>query len=367
MAEKVGKKMKRKQKENRSDFTFQISPEHYIKHNYLTYCNDVLVSMLLYVDKNHLSSATLHFSSDEKAKEFEMISKTHDDEDENWQDWLIDNGCKGDMYEAYYKHTLFSLVGDFCNYMLESINCAAKMKIAVSYALLRKPLKDTLGYIEWLYVNKNEVLDLLVNGKPEDLEIKKEKAKVNVEAIKEKFGTDGYFDFRYEKSSDTSLERIWNQASHLITTHKYAKTESGNLNFIFSNEENLRQFSDYYYLVVPHIMSYAINLIMSMFEDFAPINEYTKAMNILIRHFRMMEMSGIFSFEEAVKPINGVDLPMLCPRCGRHKQITNKDIFKILSGLYKCPRCFKKINTGRYIFDWESVEIINSEKDNEDE
>lgn len=51
------------------------------------------------------------------------------------------------LNEAYYRHIFFSLVADFCSYMLESINCAAKMKVAVSYALLRKPLKDTLGYI----------------------------------------------------------------------------------------------------------------------------------------------------------------------------------------------------------------------------
>lgn len=360
--------MKHKSKENHSEFTFQITPEHYIKHNYLTYCNDVLVSMLIYVDEHQLSSATFQFDSAEKAREFEKVDQTYGDDDESWQDWLIENGCKDALYEAYYKRVLFSLVGDFCNYMLESINCAAKMKIAVSYALLRKPLKDTLGYIEWLYVNKNEVLDLLVNGKPEDLEIKKEKAKANTDVIKDKFGTHGYFEFRYEKNSDISLERIWNQASHLITTHKYAKTERGNLNFIFSNEEDLRKFSGYYYLLIPHIMSYAINLIMSMFEEFAPINEYTKAMNSLIQHLRMMEMSGIFSFEEAMEPIKGADLPILCPRCGRNKMMKNKDILKLLSGIYRCPRCFKGINTGRYIFDWESIEIINpKEKENGNE
>lgn len=61
------------------------------------------------------------------------------------------------LNEAYYRHIFFSLVADFCSYMLESINCAAKMKVAVSYALLRKPLKDTLGYIEWLCVDRNGI------------------------------------------------------------------------------------------------------------------------------------------------------------------------------------------------------------------
>jgi predicted RNA-binding Zn-ribbon protein involved in translation (DUF1610 family) len=350
--------MKNKMKEKHSDFTFQILPEFYIKHNYLTYCNDVLVSILKYVDENQLSSEKIYFQSEEKVKEFENISQ-NDDNGYSWQDWLIDNGCKDQIYQCYYKHTLFSLVVDFCHYMLESINCAAKMKVAVSYALLRKPLKDTLGYIEWLYVNKNEVIELLVKGKSQDLDIQKEKAKANIEAIRISKGIDGYFDFRYEKKSETSLERIWNKASHLITTHKYTKTENGNLNFIFSDEENFKEFTRYYYLIVPHIMSYAIDLISSMFEDFASINSYTKGMNVLIRRLKMMEMSGIFSFEEVIETIKGIDLPILCPRCGREKKLTDREIIRLLSGTYKCPRCFKNIDTAKYIFDWETIRIVN--------
>ena len=146
-------------------------------HNYLVYCNDVLVSMLQYVDEHRLTSMPFQFDSNEKAAEFDLNNQMYDSENTLWQDWLIENGYKESMYEIYYRHTLFSLVSDLCNYIIESINCAAKMKIAVSYALLRKPLKDSLGYIEWLFVNKNEMLNLLVNGSPEDLELKRKRLK----------------------------------------------------------------------------------------------------------------------------------------------------------------------------------------------
>ena len=48
-----------KNKELHSEFTFQIEPKHYFKHNYLTYCNDVLVSMLKYADEEKMASVSI--------------------------------------------------------------------------------------------------------------------------------------------------------------------------------------------------------------------------------------------------------------------------------------------------------------------
>lgn len=51
-----------KNKELHSEFTFQIEPKHYFKHNYLTYCNDVLVSMLKYADEEKMASVSIDLS-----------------------------------------------------------------------------------------------------------------------------------------------------------------------------------------------------------------------------------------------------------------------------------------------------------------
>jgi len=207
-----------KNKELHSEFTFQIEPKHYFKHNYLTYCNDVLVSMLKYADEEKMASVSIDLGNGENI-EFEQ--------DEKWQEWLITHGHREEMYEVYYRHTFFSLVADFCSYMLESINCAAKMKVAVSYALLRKPLKDTLGYIEWLRVDRNGMLDLLASGKPEDLVITKEKALEHTSLIEGNCKMSSFFDFRYNKASETSLEHIWNNANHM--TLQQRKSPRANL------------------------------------------------------------------------------------------------------------------------------------------
>lgn len=266
------------------------------------------------------------------------------------------------MYEVYYRHTFFSLVADFCSYMLESINCAAKMKVAVSYALLRKPLKDTLGYIEWLRVNRNGMLDLLASGKPEDLVITKEKAREHTSLIEENCKMSSFFDFRYNKASETSLEHIWNNANHLITTkYKLSKTEPGNLNFVFADEAILRSFSDYYYITVPAIMSYAVNLICEMFEEFAPLNKYTVLMNKLNRTLRSLEILETISFDDAKKLYSSGNVPIVCPRCGLKMKMTDKRMLKFIGNKCTCSRCLKTIKTGRYIFDWEKVDFVFNE------
>src|SRR5665647_103015 len=97
--------------------------------------------------------------------------------------------------------------------------------------------------------DRNEVVDLLINGTANQLVIEKTKAKYITDKIKELIGVDNYFVFRYDKNRIESLEKIWHKANHLITRDKYCKTENGALNFIFSSEENLLRLEDLYYLV----------------------------------------------------------------------------------------------------------------------
>lgn len=325
---------------------FMISPENYDKHNFLVFCNNVLVSILKYADQNKLSSTQIQFTTSAERQAFNNFTESSDD----WQDWLYVHGHKTELYETYFKHTFFSLIADFCSYLSESINSAAKMKVAVSYALLRKPLKDTLGCLEWLFADRNEFLNILVNGTPKDLEITKPKAYKHTSYVEEKLHLPSYFNFRYNKTTPTSLEHIWNNANHLVTTkYSISKTHPGSLNFIFTAEKDLRRYSDYYYLTVPAIMSYVISLVCEMFEGFTLLSDYTIAMNQLNRCVKMQLLAK--SSTQLILP--DVDLPIVCPSCGFKMEMTKTRMLKFAAHQYICFRCYQKIHTDRYIFDWE--------------
>ena len=140
----------------KNNYHIMISPKYYTQHNYLIYCNDVLVRWIKYFDEKRLSSVSIQFKDENEARDFQNISE------ENIMEWLKNNGYEQEMYELSRRHILCSLVADVCHYMLESFTCAAKMIPAVAYALLRKPLRDNLANIEWLRVNPKELIDKLM-------------------------------------------------------------------------------------------------------------------------------------------------------------------------------------------------------------
>ena len=83
-----------KNKELHSEFTFQIEPKHYFKHNYLTYCNDVLVSMLKYADEEKMASVSIDLGNGDYQILFEAA---------------INDGLKIQNRELYQVDRLISL------------------------------------------------------------------------------------------------------------------------------------------------------------------------------------------------------------------------------------------------------------------
>lgn len=326
----------------------KIDRSHAAQHNYLIYCNDILVRWLHWADDNKISKISVDLNTEELTQSFEKA--------ENILEWLKNNGYEKEMYKLYRRHILCSLVADFCHYMIESIMCAAKMKPAVAYALLRKPLRDNLAYIEWLRVNPEEMINKLLYDQPEEYDLKKEQKRQHIEQICSQYRInriDGMFVFRYEKNDEKSLERIWNKANHIVTTQNYTRSSHGELNFVFMDERRCEQYTSYYYTVVPLIMSYAIELIVSMFEEIAEVNNFTatinKAMQLLHRAYGI----GIKNYEKAILDVKG--MPLICPYCGGEFEMSDRIIDRFMNNKFKCKKCRSKINSTNYIFDFENL------------
>ena len=332
-----------------------INPKYYSQHDYLIYCNDVLVRWLKWFDENQVCRVNIQFKDEKEMREFNNVAE------EDILEWMRDNGYEKEMYELNRRHILCSLVADFCHYMFESFMCASRMKVAVAYALLRKPLRDNLAYIEWLRVNPEELIDKLLYSEPEEYDLSREKEtkKARIEQISKDYGIDrenGMFEFRYEKNSDLSLEKIWNKANHIVTTQKYTRSEKGDLNFVFVNMEQWENMTGYYYTVIPLIMSYALELIVSMFEEIAEVNPFTHTINKVMMILHQAYGMGKKYYQEAKVTLEVDKCPMVCPHCGKKIELSDA-VDKLLIDRYKCSRwfCRAKINASNYIFDFEKL------------
>jgi len=82
----------------------------------------------------------------------------------------------------------------------------------------------------------------------------------------ETFNADFIYNIRYSKKTEYSLERLWNMANHLVTTSKDYKTESLNLNFVFSGDVSKESQWNYLYSVLPYLLFYTVEVIQTVLD-----------------------------------------------------------------------------------------------------
>lgn len=338
-----------------------------LNHHFLNYCKTCLFNMVQYADKNNLVSECINLKSND---ELNAIKEIDNGKYENIEKWLINNGYKNDIYNVYYKHLFFSLIVDFSNYYNASIDRAINGNINVAWSLLRKPLQETLAYFEWLYVDKDELLKLMLEGD----DVKKyeimskglsEKRKEHIHIIQPMHESDliDMYDFRYSYDKELTINGILQATNHLITTRPVLKTSPSGLNFVFPNDEIISRNIEFYYTSVPYIMAYAVKLIMKMFGEIAKLNTYS----ILMNHINLMlkSLSTMNIFEKANKLLNLEQVYIYCPQCG-NKHNSQKSWIDFTCNQFECECCHNKINTDKFIFDFEDVDLTsNKMKENQ--
>src|SRR3546814_2540245 len=62
-----------------------------------------------------------------------------------------------------------ALVSDCLHHIYEALICIEKRKIVVAFNLLRKPLKDSLLQLSWMFGDENAFYDAFTSGNPEEL------------------------------------------------------------------------------------------------------------------------------------------------------------------------------------------------------
>lgn len=337
---------------------YQIDETFLPYHGFLNYCKNCLINILKYADNHNLSKEEFNFNTD---SDYIYFKKLCDNDDIDRDKWLIENGNKDAMYKFYYKHLFFSLISDFLDYYTVSIENAFKENMNVAWSLLRKPLQETLAYIEWLYIDKDELINLMINGKDAtEYEIikKKNKIKKHIQLIDktDKWDLIDMFDFRYSYNEKFTLNGILQATNHLITTRPALKTSQSGLNYIFWDEEIKRNSVGFYYTSIPYVMRYMLQITMEMFEDIAKLKDYTKLMNGL--NLMLKYLYALHSPFKDIKELLSLEqVTVVCPKCGE-KHNSDKMWMNFICDYFECSKCHEKINTYQYIFDFEEITFI---------
>lgn len=332
-------------------------PQQYqFAHRYSAVLNEQLRSLVSYGSTNNVYSVPLRFPSDDQAEEFSKLTKSE------IPDWLLKHGYNG-AFERLLFITLYpALVTDLYQFVDEALSASEQQRLTVAYALLRKPLRDNLFYLEWLLADTSSFLHTFYEKSPADFALEKMLGEDKVRAIIaeavnrcEMRGTvdpEVIYRMRYQvQEGYYSLHAMWTQALHLITTRVGHATEARNLNLVFSTDrERLMQWRHIYSFVPPvldHAVSVAETLMCYLLRQ--------RPEEFRVPHFHRALGFNVWSRDTAAWqndpqlaadfPNDLEDLNVICPRCG--KQIDFQDHHAralFLDRQLKCPHCRRRLS-----------------------
>jgi len=344
-----------------------LADKHWNKQDYLLYAYDVLGDMLRQADSQKLSNVTMKFTDERHISLFQ--------EAEDKFLWMEQHGYHDISVKMFCNHMFFSLLRDFCYYIFESLSCAERRKITVAYTLLRKPMKDNLLYLEWLLASPEEFYSTFLYNNIEsyDISSKKNFPPERIQDIVDNACGKTYmgklinynnliFDFRFNRKEIYGLQRIWDQTIHLVTATRDYKTKAGNLNFVFADNKIWDEFTDYYYFVMPQLMTYVLGICESLFITKKDVDEVDLLLN---RTVRFVKYANI---QPDIEPINQLknNLDLLiqvfesesivpcftCESCNDKIKIDADILNEIIQNWFIiCPNCKQEHNICKYYTD----------------
>src|SRR3546814_630092 len=174
-----------------------------------------------------------------------------------------------------------ALVSDCLHHIYEALICIEKRKIVVAFNLLRKPLKDSLLQLSWMFGDENAFYDAFTSGNPEELSqnrlgnfrreiFSKAIGRTQLKAVCD---AEVLNEVLYDRTSGDSFEPMFQHAVHLITIDRIElRTEPENFNFIFKNYTD-PDIDEGFYRWLPYLLLYLSHVIMGLFDRMRPMDK----------------------------------------------------------------------------------------------
>jgi len=336
---------------------FKFLPRKYwYSHQFCFFIHDQLVQIISSGERDGIFKVKIEF------KDAELVKKIHKLSGEGLLDWLENNGYEDIIYDITYRQVCVALLADVCHFVYEALDCSKKEKLTVTYALLRKPFKENLFYLEWLLADPEDFIQKFYSDGIKSLilsgfgAISPDKRKKIIKGAMKKtkhgewIDSEFIYKLRYDKRVPFGMEQLWQKANHLITTYRFLETEEKNINFVFSSYEDHKSQWDYLYSFLPILLFHTLQIMEALIGTFAIIQNEEEQNLINLR----TTIGFLFWVEKRPRPIkiNALqeitegfkDAQLYCPKCKKQMFFKKKDLKLFCEqGIFKCRSCYYKI------------------------
>lgn len=244
------------------DFLFPAHELCFLHH-------DVLVELLRAGGESGTFQHELPFSDDSDRIAFDAA--------EDVFQWLETSGRARDRADLLRLIVFPALLSDFLHFVYEALESSRTAKLAVCYALIRKPIQENLFLLETIAIDAHHFSQQLSTS-PQRLRAQKaggldvhERRIADTLAVleDERFDARYLTRLRYDRAANDGFDGLCNRAIHLFTDHEAIRTEPLNVNFIFSGDgERLAQWYQLYSRL-PYLLDYARQVVEHVCAQFS--------------------------------------------------------------------------------------------------
>lgn len=247
-----------------------LPKEFFVAHDLCFAIHDIMAQFLVTGEQSGIFTAKLQFADESEAASF--------GEAEDIFDWLEATKRLDDRARVLKTIVLPAVLSDMLHCLYEALECSRKGKLNVTYALIRKPLQESLFVLESIVLDESGFAETLAKNplmlRPHtaggvDGHARRIHQVLEITGTTEFFSASYIAQLRYEKVED-GFDGICNKAIHLFTEHKAIRTELLNINFVFSGIE--AKFSQWSYLYgrLPYLLVYAWRVIEHLGASLCP-------------------------------------------------------------------------------------------------
>lgn len=293
-------------------------------HEFCFHLHDQMVSLLANGEMHSVDEVSLQFESFDQQASFV--------EKDNLIEGLEEIGQEDKAKEIVSNRVTVALFSDLLHFVYEALRTLEKRKFTVTFALLRKPLRENLMFATWLYASPNNFYQCLRES-PSSLmdggSLKPErKIELFEKTIQSAIGMD-FVDAKklyaiiFDKQDPNSFSTMFDMANHLVTSHSAMRTEQLNLNFIFKSAED----NDIYqsiYADLSYVLMYAKVLMVNLYGRMSPVEQsyLDYILSVSLGSYTSIFVPGynplIRQFNKTLEPF------LICPHCGAKLKIKKK-------------------------------------------